>query len=315
MNKINIFNNENQKLYNDFPSFFKKLFSQRVQKLSINSGFTCPNRDGTKSLNACSYCNNLSFRPFYCEPKKTITEQINEGIKFFSKKYPNKKYLAYFQSFTNTYADISILKEKYEEAISHKSIIGLVIGTRPDCVEDEILNYLSNLAKKYFISIEYGIESTKNETLKFINRCHTFEESKDTIMRTYRKKNIYIGAHLIIGLPNENEIDILNHAKEISKLPINFLKLHQLQIIKGTKIENQFRNNPEIFLKFSLESYINFLINFLEILNPYIIIERFVSQSPRNLLISPRWGLKNFEIIDKIKKKLKEKNTWQGKFF
>ncbi len=315
MNRTKIFNNENKKLYNDFPSFFKKLFSQRVQKLSINSGFTCPNRDGTKSLNACSYCNNLSFRPFYCEPKKTITEQINEGIKFFSKKYPSKKYLAYFQSFTNTYADINILKEKYEEAISHKSIIGLVIGTRPDCVEDEILNYLSDLAKKKFISIEYGVESTKNETLKFINRCHTFEESKETIMRTYEKKNIYIGAHLILGLPNENEIDILNHAKEISKLPINFLKLHQLQIIKGTKIENQFRNNPEIFLKFSLESYINFLINFLEILNPYIIIERFVSQSPRNLLISPLWGLKNFEIIDKIEKKLKEKNTWQGKFF
>ncbi len=315
MNRTKIFNNENKKLYNDFPSFFKKLFSQRVQKLSINSGFTCPNRDGTKSLNACSYCNNLSFRPFYCEPKKTITEQINEGIKFFSKKYPSKKYLAYFQSFTNTYADINILKEKYEEAISHKSIIGLVIGTRPDCVEDEILNYLSDLAKKKFISIEYGVESTKNETLKFINRCHTFEESKETIMRTYEKKNIYIGAHLILGLPNENEIDILNHAKEISKLPINFLKLHQLQIIKGTKIENQFMNNPEIFIKFSLESYINFVIKFLEILNPNIIIERFVSQSPRNLLISPLWGLKNFEIIDKIEKKLKEKNTWQGKFF
>ena len=312
MSKKQTFIWEHDKLYNSFPLYFKKLFNERVQKLSIDTGFTCPNRDGKKSFGGCTYCNNITFKPNYCENEKSISQQIEEGIVFFSKKYKTQKYLAYFQSFTNTYAPIEILKQKYEEALSHPSIIGLVIGTRPDCIDDEILNYLANLAKKNFIAIEFGVESTKNKTLDLINRCHSFEDTKNAIIKTVNK-NIHVGVHLIIGLPKENEDDILNHAKELSKLPIKTLKLHQLQIIKGTKIANQFKERPEDFLFFTADDYINLIVKFLEILNPNIVVERFVSQAPQNLLISPKWGLKNFEIIAKLEKKLLSLKTFQGK--
>jgi uncharacterized protein len=304
----------NNKRYHDYSSFIKKKFGERVQKISLNTGFTCPNRDGTKGVGGCTYCNNNTFSPYYCKPKKSITEQLDEGIRFFSSKYKTQMYLAYFQSYTNTYADISLVKELYKEAINHPKIIGLVIGTRPDCVNEEIIDFLSEIAQQYFVSLEFGVESTMNKTLEAINRCHTYEETK-VAYELAKNKGLHLGAHLIIGLPGETNEEMLNHAVEISKLPIHSLKIHQLQIVKHTVMALQFQKEPNLFQLFNIEEYIGFITKFITLLRPDIIIERFISESPSHLLIAPNWGLKNFEMVAKIDKRLVEKDLWQGKYF
>lgn len=302
------------KRYNDFSSFIKFQFSERVQKISLDTGFTCPNRDGTKGVGGCTYCNNNTFNPNYCKPEKSITQQLNEGISFFSKKYKTQKYLAYFQAYTNTYADIELVKKLYNEAISHPKVIGLVIGTRPDCISEELINFLSELAKTNFVSLEFGIESTLDRTLEAVNRCHTYKETKQAY-NLAKDKGIHLGAHMIIGLPGETKAEILNHAIELSKLPINTLKLHQLQIVKHTMMAKDFKHHPEQFQLFTVNEYIDLITEFVARLRPNIILERFISQSPAHLLIAPKWnGLKNFEIVAKIDQKLIEKNLWQGKY-
>lgn len=304
-----------EKRYNDYTSYIKRQFSERVQKVSLDTGFTCPNRDGTKGIGGCTYCNNNAFNPYYCKPNKTITQQLDEGITFFSKKYKTQHYLAYFQAYTNTYADIELVKKLYTEAINHPQVIGLVIGTRPDCINVDLINFLSNLANNYYISLEFGVESTLNRTLELINRCHTFEETK-AAYELAKNKGLRLGAHMIIGLPGESNEDILNHARELSKLPINSLKLHQLQIVKHTKMAIQLNERPEMFSLFSADDYIELMSQFITHLRPDIIIERFISESPSHLLIAPKWnGMKNFEIVAKIDKKMEEKNLWQGKHY
>ncbi len=303
------------KRYQDYSSFIKLTFGERVQKISLDIGFSCPNRDGTKGYGGCTYCNNNTFNPDYCEPTKSISQQLQEGISFFSKKYKAQKYLAYFQAYTNTYADFESLKKMYDEALNVKGVIGLVIGTRPDCISYEIIDYLSFLSKKYFISLEFGVESTNEKTLKNVNRCHTYEETKTTF-ELCKNKGFHLGAHLIIGLPSETKKELLNHAFEISKLPIDTLKLHHLQIVKNSVMAVQYKRNPEKFKLFSSENYIEFITNFIGFLRPNIVIERFISETPQDLLIAPNWGgLKNFEIVAKIDKKLIEKGAWQGKFY
>ena len=303
------------KRYLDYASFIKLTFGERVQKIALDIGFSCPNRDGSKGYGGCTYCNNNTFNPDYCEPTKSISQQIQEGISFFSKKYKAQKYLAYFQAYTNTYADFESLKKLYEEALSVPKIIGLVIGTRPDCISEEIIDYLSFLSKNYFISLEFGVESTNEKTLVNVNRCHTFEETKTTF-ELCKNKGFHLGAHLIIGLPGENKKDLMNHAFEISKLPIDTLKLHHLQIVKNSVMGVQYKRNLENFELFTSEEYIDFITDFISYLRPNIIIERFISEAPKELLIAPKWNnLKNFEIVAKIDKKLIKKNTWQGKFY
>ncbi len=303
------------KRYLDYSSFIKLTFGERVQKISLDIGFSCPNRDGTKGYGGCTYCNNNTFNPDYCEPTKSISQQLQEGISFFSKKYKTQKYLAYFQAYTNTYADFESLKKLYKEALSVPKIIGLVIGTRPDCISEEIIDYLSFLSKKHFISLEFGVESTNEKTLENVNRCHTFEETKTTF-ELCKNKGFHLGAHLIIGLPDETKKELLNHAFEISKLPIDTLKLHHLQIVKNSVMAVQYKRNSEKFNLFTSEEYIDFITDFISYLRPNIIIERFISETPQDLLIAPNWGgLKNFEIVAKIDKKLIKKNTWQGKFY
>jgi len=304
---------EHNNPYNDFSTYFKKQFNTRIQKIAVDAGFTCPNRDGKKGRGGCTYCNNETFNPFYCSPQKSITEQLNEGIVFFAKKYKTQKYLAYFQAYSNTYADIEVLKNYYNEALKVEDVIGLVIATRPDCVDEALLNYLQELAKKYYIVIEYGIETCSEETLKNINRGHTFAETVEALEMS-KNRGLHIGVHYIIGLPGDSREEILSHTKILSSLPFETLKLHQLQIIKDTKMAKQYGETPEMFELFTSEEYINFVVKFTELLNPKIIIERFISESPANLLIAPKWdGLKNFEIVDKIKKKFRELGTWQGK--
>lgn len=303
-----------QNRYLNYTQVLKTEFAERVQKISINAGFTCPNRDGSKGHGGCTYCNNQTFSPEYCKPTKTVTQQVKEGVSFFHHKYQSQHYLAYFQSYTNTYDSIDKLKLIYEDALSYPNVVGLVIGTRPDCINDELLDYFAELSRKYYVMIEYGIESTSNKTLEFINRGHDYECAEKAIWAT-ANRGIKTGAHMILGLPLEDRETILSHADKLSGLPLTALKLHQLQLVKGTVMAQQFVINPEWFHLYTADEYIDLTIDFLERLNPEIAIERFISQSPKDLLIAPDWGLKNFEILSKIEKRLKERDTWQGKLF
>ncbi len=301
--------------YRDFSTFIKEKFNGRVQKVSIDAGFTCPNKDGTKGKGGCTYCNNNTFNPDYCKPIKPISVQINEGIEFFSKKYKTQKYLAYFQAFTNTYAPLKDLKPMYEEALSHKDVVGLVIATRPDSIKDDVLDYLQYLAKiGNFIKLEFGLESTKNKTLEAINRCQTHEEAVDAFSRA-KGRGLHLGAHLILGLPGENKEDMLEHARKVSQLPVNTLKIHHLQIVKHTMMAYQFKNTPEMFTFMELDEYIDLVVDFIELLHPDIILERFFSESPARMLIHPKYGLKNFEVKHLVNKRLEERDAWQGRLY
>lgn len=303
------------KRYNDYSSYLKNKFTERVQKISLDTGFTCPNRDGSKGIGGCTYCNNNTFNPDYCEPEKSIHQQLQEGVAFFSTKYKAQQYLAYFQAYTNTYADIAVLRNMYQEAVHFPGVIGLVIGTRPDCINEEIIAILEEIAKTHFVSLEFGVESTLNRTLEIVNRCHTFEETK-AAYDLAKNRGIHLGAHLILGLPGESRDEMLNHALELSQLPIQSVKLHQLQIVKNTLMAFQYKHKPEMFNLFGLDDYLEFITDFVGLLRPDIVIERFTSESPKDLLIAPIWGgLKNFEVVAKIDKLLEEKNTWQGKFY
>ncbi|RHJ93509.1 TIGR01212 family radical SAM protein [Parabacteroides bouchesdurhonensis] len=305
---------KNTKPYKEFGDFLKDIFPYKVQKISINAGFTCPNRDGSKGWGGCTYCNNQTFSPEYCVQEKSVSEQLEEGIHFFSRKYPEMKYLAYFQAYTNTYGELKSLIKKYEEALAYPNVAGIIIGTRPDCMPDDLLNYFAKLSKQTFVMIEYGVESTSDKTLQRINRGHTYAESETAIRKT-ADKGIYTGVHLILGLPGESREEILNHATILSGLPVTTLKLHQLQLIRNTRMVKEYAEHPEFFHLYSADEYIELVIDFMERLKPSIIVERFVSQSPKELLIAPDWGLKNFEFTAKVNKRIAERGTWQGRLF
>ncbi|GAA2991806.1 TIGR01212 family radical SAM protein [Prevotella corporis] len=292
-----------EQYYNDFGSWIRKQFPFRVQKISIDAGFTCPNRDGRFGRGGCVFCDNHTFNPKYCRPTRTITEQLEDGKRFFGKKYPEMKYLAYFQAYSNTYAPEETLRKLYEEALNVKDVVGIVVGTRPDCVNDEILNYLEELNKKTFLIVEYGIESCNNETLKLINRGHDFACTQQAIEAT-AKRGIYVGGHIILGLPGEDRSESLRQAPIISSLPLTILKIHQMQIIKGTKLEQIYKENP--FPVYSVEEYVELVTDYIQILRKDLILERFVSQSPPELLLAPKWNIKNYEFTNLINNRLKE---------
>ena len=303
-----------EKRYTQLSDFFNQYFPHKVQKISIHAGFTCPNRDGSKGFGGCTYCNNQTFSPGYCHTEESITSQLHKGIEFFNHKYPEMKYLAYFQAYTNTYAELDILIAKYEEALSVEGVVGLIIGTRPDCMPDKLLDYLSELSKRTFVMVEYGVESTNDRTLDYINRGHSWQCSKETIIRT-AERGIITGAHLILGLPGESREEILDHAKELSKLPIKTIKLHQLQIIRNTRMARQMQEDAELFHLFDVDEYIDLAIDFIEYLRPDIVVERFISQSPKELLLAPDWGLKNYQFTNKVNKRLEERDARQGKLY
>ena len=302
----------NEIRYNDLSAYLSAHFPYKVQKISLNAGFTCPNRDGTVGYGGCTYCNNQTFNPAYCKTEKTVTEQLVEGKQFFARKYPEMKFLAYFQAYTNTYAELEELKRKYEEALQVKDVVGIVIGTRPDCMPDTLLDYLEELNQRTFLIVEYGVESTDNDTLKRINRGHTFEVAEEAIRMT-AARGIRVGAHIILGLPGESNEQLIEQAGVLSRLPLTTLKLHQLQLIKGTRMAHEFEMQPEDFHLYSADEYIDLVIDYVEHLRPDLVLERFVSQSPKELLIAPDWGLKNHEFTDKVKKRMRERDAWQGK--
>lgn len=298
-------------IYNDYGAWMRRQFPFRVQKISIDAGFSCPNRDGHISHGGCTFCDNRTFNPSYCQPSKSITEQITEGKEFFRHKYPDMKYLAYFQAFSNTYATLDTLQRRYEEALSAEDVVGIVIGTRPDCVSNEILNYLESLNRQTFMIVEYGIESVSDDTLRRVNRGHNFECSRRAIIETHNR-GILTGAHIILGLPGESAEDNVRQADIVSALPIDILKLHQLQIIRGTQLAAEYERQP--FNLYTADEYIDLCRRYIERLRPDMVLERFVSQSPKELLVAPKWGLKNYEFANRFVNYMKRRDSWQGKY-
>jgi len=306
-----LFDGKNIKRYNDYGSYIRTVFNGKVWKVSVNAGFTCPNRDGTVGTGGCTFCNNETFLPSYCKINAPIAEQLKNGIASFKKRHFDAKFIAYFQSYTNSYGNLSHLISLYEEALSFPEIEGLIIGTRPDCLPDDLLDYLSFLSKKTYLVVELGVESTNDTTLQNINRGHNFETSRKAIFNLEKRK-IKTGVHLILGLPGESRQQMIKHAEILSELPIDFLKVHQLQYVKGSKIGDDYLQNPDKFKVFELDEYIDLIVDFIEHTSPTIIFERFASQSPYDLLLAPGWKLKNFEFVRKVEKRLEERDSWQG---
>lgn len=302
--------------FNSYNAYFTKQFGSRVQKISIDAGFSCPNRDGKISTGGCTFCSNDAFNPSYCRPKKTIRQQIEEGIEFHKRRYRRaNQYLAYFQPYSNTYKPLDELKKIYSQALEIPEIAGIVIGTRPDLIDENILQYLAEIQKTHYVIVEYGIESVYDATLRHVNRGHDFATAKRAVELT-AAYNLPCGGHFIFGLPGETKPIMLDAADIISQLPLTTVKFHQLQIFKNTTMADEYLQHKEAFHLFELEEYIDFVIDFTERLNPNIVIERFAGEVPPRYLLSEPWmKLRYDEVLTRIEKRMEERDTWQGKSY
>lgn len=302
------------KRYNSFVGYFRRKYGERLQKIVLDAGFTCPNRDGKVGRGGCTYCDNAAFHPSYSTAGKSLHQQMDEGIEFHKVRYrTTEHYLAYFQSFSNTYAPLERLKQLYEEALSHPSVVGIVVGTRPDCVDEQKLDYLAELAKEHVVIVEYGIESCYDETLRRINRGHDFETARRAVEMT-AQRGLDVGVHFILGLPGETRQMMLDSCAMINVLPIRSVKFHQLQIVKGTRMEQEYAACPEDFERFTLDEYLDFFVDMLERLRPDIFIERFVGEVPPRFVNETPWGLiRNVELLRLLDRRLEERDTWQGR--
>lgn len=298
--------------YNSFGSYVKRTFGEIVYKVNVDAGFTCPNRDGTVGRGGCTYCNNESFRPSSCRPVIPIDEQINRGISYLSRRYGAEKFIVYFQPYTNTYADTEVLAEIYGRALSMPKVVGLAIGTRPDCVDEEKIRLISDMAKERFILIEYGLQSMYDKTLRFINRGHDYASFVRAVLMT-ESSGIEIGAHLIVGFPTETREETMRMAGAISSLPIGFLKIHQLQVVKDTAMAGMFQQAP--FPVFSYDEYLEFIVDFVERLHPRIVIQRLFATAPDDILIAPRWGMTRQQIIRGIEERFRARGGVQGRLW
>ena len=317
------------KRYNTFVGYYRRQYGERLQKLVIDAGFTCPNRDGTVGRGGCSFCDNAAFHPSYSTSGKSIAEQIDEGIEFHQVRYRNTKhYLAYFQSYSNTYAPIPRLRELYLAALTHPKIVGIVIGTRPDCVDEEKLDFLAGLKageglgdwhrdgfEHPVVKVEYGIESCYDETLLRVGRGHDVAVAEKAV-RMSAERGLEPGAHFILGLPGETREMLLGQCRFISSLPLHSVKFHQLQIVKGTRMEKEFSQVPQDFLRLSLPDYLDMVIDILERLRPDLYIERVAGEVPPRFVNETQWGLiRNFQILHLLDERLSERNTWQGRLY
>ncbi len=302
--------------FNSYSAYFKRKYGERLQKVTVNAGFTCPNRDGSVGVGGCTFCINEAFTPSYCSSKKSVRQQIEEGVEFHQRRYRRaSRYLAYFQSYSNSYAPLSDLKQLYDQALSHPDVAGIIIGTRPDCIDDEKLDYLAKLAKSKHVTIEYGVESTHDSTLRDINRGHNFACAKRAIEAT-AARGIECGAHFILGLPNESEEILLQTIDTVNSLPLNTIKFHQLQVFKGTTMAQEWLEHPDHFKFWSLEEYIEMFIGLLERLRPDIVVERFAGEAPPRYHLGPTWGLiRNDAILARFEKRLEELDTYQGRLY
>ncbi len=350
--------------FNSYSRYFRTTVGDRVQKLSVNAGFSCPNRDGSllacdgavggsagvgkKSahghtsgsaiVNGCTFCSNEAFTPSYCVPSKSITQQIDEGIEFHSRRYRRaERYLAYFQSFSNTYGSLDDLRRIYTEALAHPAVTGIVVGTRPDCIDSVKLDYFAQLAENHYVAIEYGVESTYDHTLRAVNRGHDFECARQAIEMTAERASqvaaglrsraarhepakgtgLHVGAHFILGLPGETEQMLIDQTDTINNLPLDTIKFHQLQIFRGTPMEHEYTHEPGKFTFWPTpEAYIDFFINILQRLRPSLVIERFAGEAPPRHQAGPTWGLvRNEQLLSMLERRLAELDTFQGELF
>lgn len=302
------------KRYSSFVGYFKRKYGERLQKIVLDAGFTCPNRDGKVGRGGCTYCDNAAFHPSYSTAGKSLYQQMEEGIQFHKVRYrTTEHYLAYFQSFSNTYAPLERLRQLYEEALLHPSVVGIVVGTRPDCIDEEKLDYLAELAKDHVVIVEYGIESCYDSTLSRINRGHDFETACKAVRMT-AERGIDVGAHFILGLPGETRQMMLDCCKLINDLPLRSAKFHQLQIVKGTRMEKEYEECPQDFERFALDEYLDFFVDMLERIRPDLYIERFAGEVPPRFVNETPWGLiRNTELLRLLDKRLEERDTWQGR--
>ena len=298
--------------YNSYHDHLRERFGTRVHKVSIDMGFTCPNRDGTKAIGGCVYCNNDSFVPPYARFRYSMDEQIRHGIEYLRNRYKAEKFIIYFQAYTNTYGEASQLERMYKEALKYDGVIGLAVGTRSDCIDEEKIDIFEKLARDYYVTIEYGIESIYDKTLDFMNRGHDYQSVIDAIELT-KGRGVEIGTHIIVGLPTETEDEMLAMADEVSKLGINTFKIHNLHVVKNTPLERMYKEKP--FRLFSYEEYLKFIVKFLERLSPDIFVERLFTDTPQDILVAPKWTQRHNEIIYGIKSALERNNTFQGKHF
>ncbi len=302
--------------FNSYSGYFRRLLGARVQKVAINAGFGCPNRDGTLGYGGCTFCNNEAFTPSYCTPEKSILRQIDEGIEFHRNRYREAaSFLAYFQSYSNTYAPLRTLSRVYDTALSHPMIAGIVVGTRPDCVDEAKLDYFASLSRTKYVAIEYGVESTFDATLSAINRGHDFACARRAIEMT-AERGIHCGAHFILGLPGESEQMMISQTETINRLPIDTVKFHQLQIFKGTTMADLYAAHPEDYRFWEVEQYLDFFIEILRRLRPDIVIERFAGEAPPRYHAGPCWGLlRNEKLWSMLDKRLAQLNVAQGDLF
>lgn len=303
----------NKRRFNAYSDYFRKKFGERVQKLTVDAGFTCPNRDGTVGKGGCTFCDNRAFNPSYNKADKPVKQQLEEGIAFHRNRYRKvRKYLAYFQAYSNTYAPLGELKKIYQPALEHPDIVGIVVGTRPDCIDEEKLDYFSELARKMYVVIEYGIESLDNDVLRSVNRGHDVQDTIRAIRRT-SAMGIHCGGHMIIGLPGENNRDWIDSADVISSLPLHSIKYHQLQLIKGSRLERQYRKDPTLFREFGMEEYLQLVADIIERLDPGIIVERVAGEVNPGTAAKEGWRIRYDRVLARFEEILEERDTWQGR--
>lgn len=302
--------------FNSYAGYFRRTFGGRVQKVAVNAGFTCPNRDGTVGTGGCTFCNNGAFTPSYCLPSKSVTQQIDEGIEFHRRRYRTaERYLAYFQSYSNTYASVARLRELYGEALAHPLVAGVVVGTRPDCVDGEKLDLFASLARDKYVAIEYGIESTNDATLRAINRGHDFATARRAVEMT-AARGLHVGAHFILGLPGESDADLIAQTGVINSLPLTTVKFHQLQVFAGTAMAAEYDADPSRFRFWEVDEYIDLFIEILRRLRPDIVVERFASEAPPRYHYGRNWGLiRNETLLSRLEKRLEETGAYQGEKF
>ncbi|MBQ2375011.1 MAG: TIGR01212 family radical SAM protein [Alistipes sp.] len=305
-----------ERRFNSYAAYFKRTFGSRMQKVTINAGFSCPNRDGKISWGGCTFCRNDAFTPSYCASEKSITQQIEEGIEFHRRRYRTaQRYLAYFQSFSNTYAPLECLRECYDEALAHPDVAGIVVGTRPDCVDEEKLDYFAELARDKYVILEYGVESCYDATLKRINRGHDFATAVRAIEMT-AERGIHCGAHFILGLPGESDQMLLEQVEKINALPLTTIKFHQLQLFKDTPLAREYDEHPEHFRFWTVEEYIDLFVEIVRRLRPDIVIERFAGEAPPRYHHTQGWGLiRNETLLMMLDKQLEAKGVHQGDIF
>lgn len=296
--------------YNSFGEYLKMIFGCKVHKISINAGFTCPNRDGTYSYDGCIFCDDTGSAAEPCKPQTPISEQIAHGKEVMSKKYKAKKFLAYFQAYTNTYAPVEKLERLYRDPLMDDDFVGLIIGTRPDCVSDEILDMIAEIAKEKYVQIEYGLQSIHDKSLEYLNRHHTFADFISAFEMTRKRAGIKIGAHVILGIKGESASDMIDTARTLSDMGIDVIKIHQMHVLKGTKLEEAFLRGD--FNPMTAEEYVRLVTVFLRNLSPDIIVDRLIGDRAHDLLISPKWSLKKGELLKMIEDELKNTNARQG---